>query len=158
MDLIESGKNDGATLECGGSAWREQGLFIQSTVFSNVTDDMRIAKEEVSPLWKQWSWFDSWQTCNYCTCPRLVLRSLAQCSRSCVSEAFRKLLRGQTPPPTAWQRGCSLRTWIKPWLSPLPCRQGWFGKSLNRHFNMASIRMWLSISTVGARCYNDAVF
>lgn len=47
MDLIESGKNDGATLECGGSAWGQQGLFIQPTVFSNVTDDMRIAKEEV---------------------------------------------------------------------------------------------------------------
>lgn len=47
MDLIESGKNEGATLECGGSAWGQQGLFIQPTVFSNVTDDMRIAKEEV---------------------------------------------------------------------------------------------------------------
>lgn len=48
MDLIESGKNDGATLECGGSAWGQQGLYIQPTVFSNVTDDMRIAKEEVT--------------------------------------------------------------------------------------------------------------
>lgn len=47
MDLIESGKKDGATLQCGGSAWGQQGLFIQPTVFSNVTDDMRIAKEEV---------------------------------------------------------------------------------------------------------------
>lgn len=47
MELIESGKREGATLECGGSAWGQQGLFIQPTVFSNVTDDMRIAKEEV---------------------------------------------------------------------------------------------------------------
>lgn len=47
MELIESGKNEGATLECGGSAWGQQGLFIQPTVFSNVTDDMRIATEEV---------------------------------------------------------------------------------------------------------------
>lgn len=47
MELIESGKKEGATLECGGSAWGQQGLFIQPTVFSNVTDDMRIAKEEV---------------------------------------------------------------------------------------------------------------
>uniref|UniRef100_A0A8D3CX10 aldehyde dehydrogenase (NAD(+)) n=1 Tax=Scophthalmus maximus TaxID=52904 RepID=A0A8D3CX10_SCOMX len=47
MELIESGKTEGATLECGGSAWGQQGLFIQPTVFSNVTDDMRIAKEEV---------------------------------------------------------------------------------------------------------------
>ncbi|XP_035514390.1 retinal dehydrogenase 1-like isoform X1 [Morone saxatilis] len=47
MELIESGKREGATLECGGSAWGQQGLFIQPTVFSNVTDDMRIAKEEI---------------------------------------------------------------------------------------------------------------
>ncbi|XP_045891670.1 aldehyde dehydrogenase 1A1-like [Micropterus dolomieu] len=47
MDLIESGKREGATLECGGSVWGQQGLFIQPTVFSNVTDDMRIAKEEI---------------------------------------------------------------------------------------------------------------
>lgn len=47
MDLIESGRKEGATLECGGSAWGQQGFFIQPTVFSNVEDDMRIAKEEV---------------------------------------------------------------------------------------------------------------
>ncbi|KAM8886082.1 aldehyde dehydrogenase 1A1-like isoform 2-T2 [Spinachia spinachia] len=47
MELIESGKQEGATLECGGSAWGQQGLFIQPTVFSNVTDDMRIAREEI---------------------------------------------------------------------------------------------------------------
>uniref|UniRef100_A0A8C5I404 aldehyde dehydrogenase (NAD(+)) n=1 Tax=Gouania willdenowi TaxID=441366 RepID=A0A8C5I404_GOUWI len=47
MDLIASGKREGATLECGGSAWGQQGCFIQPTVFSNVTDDMRIAKEEI---------------------------------------------------------------------------------------------------------------
>lgn len=47
MELIESGKKEGAMLECGGSTWGQQGLFIQPTVFSNVTDDMRIAKEEV---------------------------------------------------------------------------------------------------------------
>ncbi|XP_067461779.1 aldehyde dehydrogenase 1A1-like isoform X1 [Thunnus thynnus] len=47
MELIESGKREGAMLECGGSTWGQQGLFIQPTVFSNVTDDMRIAKEEI---------------------------------------------------------------------------------------------------------------
>uniref|UniRef100_UPI0037E769D5 aldehyde dehydrogenase 1A1-like isoform X2 n=1 Tax=Semicossyphus pulcher TaxID=241346 RepID=UPI0037E769D5 len=47
MELIESGKREGATLECGGSSWGQQGLFIQPTVFSNVSDDMRIAKEEI---------------------------------------------------------------------------------------------------------------
>ncbi|KAJ3604387.1 hypothetical protein NHX12_029128 [Muraenolepis orangiensis] len=47
MELMESGKREGATLECGGSPWGQEGLFIQPTVFSNVTDDMRIAKEEI---------------------------------------------------------------------------------------------------------------
>ncbi|XP_041719715.1 retinal dehydrogenase 1-like [Coregonus clupeaformis] len=47
LELIESGKREGATLECGGAPWDRKSLFIQPTVFSNVTDDMRIAKEEI---------------------------------------------------------------------------------------------------------------
>ena len=48
MELIESGKKEGATLECGGNRKGDKGYFVESTVFSNVTDDMRIAKEEVN--------------------------------------------------------------------------------------------------------------
>ena len=51
LDLIESGKKEGAKLECGGSAMEDRGLFIKPTVFSEVTDTMRIAKEEVRGLW-----------------------------------------------------------------------------------------------------------
>ncbi|XP_044121824.1 retinal dehydrogenase 1 isoform X1 [Neovison vison] len=47
LDLIESGKKEGAKLECGGRPWGNKGYFIQPTVFSNVTDEMRIAKEEI---------------------------------------------------------------------------------------------------------------
>ncbi|XP_073083085.1 retinaldehyde dehydrogenase 3 isoform X2 [Manis javanica] len=47
LDLIESGKKEGARLECGGSALEDRGLFIKPTVFSEVTDTMRIAKEEI---------------------------------------------------------------------------------------------------------------
>uniref|UniRef100_A0A8C4RRD3 Aldehyde dehydrogenase 1 family member A1 n=1 Tax=Erpetoichthys calabaricus TaxID=27687 RepID=A0A8C4RRD3_ERPCA len=47
FELIESGKMEGAKLEYGGSSWGNKGLFIQPTVFSDVTDDMRIAKEEI---------------------------------------------------------------------------------------------------------------
>lgn len=47
MDLIESGKKEGARLECGGAAVGEKGLFIQPTIFSGVKDHMRIAKEEI---------------------------------------------------------------------------------------------------------------
>ena len=48
MELIESGKNEGAKLQCGGKRIEGKGNFIESTVFSEVTDDMKIAREEVS--------------------------------------------------------------------------------------------------------------
>uniref|UniRef100_A0A8C5L8A0 aldehyde dehydrogenase (NAD(+)) n=1 Tax=Jaculus jaculus TaxID=51337 RepID=A0A8C5L8A0_JACJA len=47
LGLIESGKKEGAKLECGGGRWGNKGFFVQPTVFSNVTDEMRIAKEEI---------------------------------------------------------------------------------------------------------------
>ncbi|XP_023264061.1 aldehyde dehydrogenase family 1 member A3 [Seriola lalandi dorsalis] len=47
MDLIESGKKEGAKLECGGAAVGEKSLFVQPTIFSGVKDHMRIAKEEI---------------------------------------------------------------------------------------------------------------
>lgn len=47
LDLIESGKKEGAKLECGGKRVGQTGFFVEPTVFSNVTDDMRIAKEEI---------------------------------------------------------------------------------------------------------------
>lgn len=45
--MIESGKKEGAKLECGGARHGDKGYFVQPTVFSDVKDDMRIAKEEV---------------------------------------------------------------------------------------------------------------
>ncbi|XP_002731204.1 aldehyde dehydrogenase 1A1-like [Saccoglossus kowalevskii] len=47
LEMIESGKKEGAKLQCGGSRYGDKGYFIESTVFSDVTDDMRIAKEEI---------------------------------------------------------------------------------------------------------------
>merc|ERR1719427_2197625 len=47
LGLIEKGKSEGATMHCGGARHGEQGYFIQPTVFSDVTDSMRIAKEEI---------------------------------------------------------------------------------------------------------------
>ena len=44
---MEAGKKEGATLNCGGSKAADKGYFVQPTVFSDVTDNMRIAKEEV---------------------------------------------------------------------------------------------------------------
>ncbi|XP_044045459.1 aldehyde dehydrogenase family 1 member A3 isoform X2 [Siniperca chuatsi] len=47
MNLIESGKKEGARLEYGGAAVGKKSLFIQPTIFSDVKDYMRIAKEEI---------------------------------------------------------------------------------------------------------------
>ena len=44
---IKSGKEQGATLQCGGEKHGDVGYFIKPTVFSDVKDDMKIAKEEV---------------------------------------------------------------------------------------------------------------
>ncbi len=45
--MIDSGKKQGATLVTGGSRVGDKGYFIQPTVFADVKDDMKIAKEEV---------------------------------------------------------------------------------------------------------------
>lgn len=45
--MIDSGKKQGASLVTGGSRVGDKGYFIQPTVFADVKDDMRIAKEEV---------------------------------------------------------------------------------------------------------------
>lgn len=47
LDLIESGNKEGANLLYGGAKHGDKGFFVQPTVFSDVQDDMRIAKEEV---------------------------------------------------------------------------------------------------------------
>ncbi|XP_025424582.1 retinal dehydrogenase 1-like [Sipha flava] len=47
LSMIESGKKEGAKVEAGGSKVGDTGYFVYSTVFSNVTDDMRIAREEI---------------------------------------------------------------------------------------------------------------
>ena len=47
LDLIESGKKEGATLVAGGAKKDGDGYFIQPTVFADVQDHMRIAKEEI---------------------------------------------------------------------------------------------------------------
>ena len=47
LELIESGKKEGAKLECGGQRAGDKGYFVQPTVFTGVQEDMRIAKEEI---------------------------------------------------------------------------------------------------------------
>jgi len=47
LSLIEVGKREGATMLSGGERYGDRGYFIQPTVFADVKDDMRIAKEEI---------------------------------------------------------------------------------------------------------------
>lgn len=48
LGLIDSGKKEGAKLLAGGARAGDRGYFIEPTVFGDVQDEMRIAKEEVA--------------------------------------------------------------------------------------------------------------
>jgi len=47
MGYIESGKSQGATVHVGGNRHGNEGYFIQPTIFTNTTPDMKIVKEEI---------------------------------------------------------------------------------------------------------------
>jgi len=47
MGYIKLGLSEGATLACGGDRIGNRGYFIQPTVFSDVQDEMAIAREEI---------------------------------------------------------------------------------------------------------------
>jgi len=47
LRYIKSGVDEGANLRAGGSKWGDKGYFVEPTVFSDVTDDMKICKEEI---------------------------------------------------------------------------------------------------------------
>ena len=51
LSYIESGKEEGAVLRCGGSRYTdngcENGFFVEPAIFDNCTRDMRIVREEI---------------------------------------------------------------------------------------------------------------
>lgn len=47
LSFIESGKAEGATLVAGGARIGQVGYFVEPTVFTGVTPEMRIAREEI---------------------------------------------------------------------------------------------------------------
>jgi aldehyde dehydrogenase (NAD+) len=47
MGYIQSGKEDGATIELGGERHGSEGYFVQPTIFTNVREDMKIMQEEI---------------------------------------------------------------------------------------------------------------
>jgi aldehyde dehydrogenase (NAD+) len=47
LDYINSGKTEGASVVTGGDRIGNKGYFVKPTVFVNVKDEMKIAKEEI---------------------------------------------------------------------------------------------------------------
>ncbi|KAF5293197.1 hypothetical protein FQA39_LY13665 [Lamprigera yunnana] len=47
LGLIESGKKEGAKLQTGGGQKGKEGYFVEPTVFSDVRDNMTIARQEI---------------------------------------------------------------------------------------------------------------
>ncbi|KAL9088469.1 MAG: hypothetical protein Q9165_006193 [Trypethelium subeluteriae] len=47
MGYIDAGKKEGAKVEIGGERKGDNGYFIEPTIFSNVTEDMKIMQEEI---------------------------------------------------------------------------------------------------------------
>jgi aldehyde dehydrogenase (NAD+) len=47
LKYIDLGKKEGATLVTGGNRWGDKGYFIEPTIFSDVKDEMTIARDEI---------------------------------------------------------------------------------------------------------------
>src|SRR5213078_291328 len=47
MSFIDAGKKGGAKLLCGGNRISGKGYFIEPTIFTGVTDEMKIARDEI---------------------------------------------------------------------------------------------------------------
>lgn len=47
LSYIDIGKNEGAELLCGGNRLNRKGYFIEPTIFTNTTPNMRIVQEEI---------------------------------------------------------------------------------------------------------------
>ena len=51
LGYVAVGRQEGASCLTGGERMAEKGFFMRPTIFTDVTDDMTIAKEEVIVLW-----------------------------------------------------------------------------------------------------------
>jgi aldehyde dehydrogenase (NAD+) len=47
LQYIDYGKQDGAECVSGGERFGDRGYFVEPTLFAGVTDDMRIARDEI---------------------------------------------------------------------------------------------------------------
>jgi len=47
LGYIQAGKEAGAKVMCGGNRHGDKGYFVEPTIFADVKDDMKIAREEI---------------------------------------------------------------------------------------------------------------
>lgn len=47
MEYIQSGKDQGATVHLGGDRVGTEGFYINPTIFTDTTPDMKIVQEEI---------------------------------------------------------------------------------------------------------------
>lgn len=47
LEYVEVGRAEGAVVVCGGQAGRDVGYYVQPTVLAEVSNDMRVAREEI---------------------------------------------------------------------------------------------------------------
>lgn len=52
LGYIAAGKKEGAKCVAGGDRLGTKGYYVQPTVFADVKDDMKIAREEVILRWR----------------------------------------------------------------------------------------------------------
>jgi aldehyde dehydrogenase (NAD+) len=47
LGYIDAGKKEGATVHTGGKRHGSEGFFVEPTIFTGVTPDMRVVREEI---------------------------------------------------------------------------------------------------------------
>ena len=84
LELIESGRSQGAKLVCGGKRIGHTGYFVEPTVFADVDTRMRIAREEVGLMLGLYnvtsiSTFCIWHSQTKCIVTTAVCLSVSVC-------------------------------------------------------------------------------
>ncbi|PRQ45483.1 putative aldehyde dehydrogenase (NAD(P)(+)) [Rosa chinensis] len=86
LTYIEQGKREGETLLTGGKPVGKKGYYIEPTVFTDVKDDMLIAKDEifgpVMSLMKFNQQHQVWPSCMHCNQERHVANTVSRSIRA----------------------------------------------------------------------------
>ena len=97
QDLIQKGIDEGATLACGGTGrpdGLEKGFFVKPTVFTNVNNNMTIAREEIfGPVICLIPYSDVEQAIEIANDSEYGLSSMISCSDEVKGQALAKRIR-----------------------------------------------------------------